>query len=62
MKEECTLKETVVNAKIRYLSLKKGELIKAENALNAYKNLNAEHQKNLLKYIFEKEDNIKKLD
>jgi len=56
------LEETVTNAKMRYLSLKKGELIKAEDALNAYKNLNAEHQKKLLKYIFEEQDNIKKLD
>jgi DNA polymerase III gamma/tau subunit len=56
------LQETVTNAKMRYLSLKKGELIKDENALNAYKNLNAEHQKKLLKYIFEEQANIKKLD
>lgn len=56
------LQETVTNAKMRYLSLKKGELIKDENALNAYKNLNAEHQRKLLKYIFEEQTNIKKLD
>lgn len=56
------LKATVANAKMRYLSLKKSELIKAEDALNAYKNLNAEHQKKLLKYIFEEEESIKKLD